>query len=120
MTKEEKIKAIYEKIADKTLSFGCWVMVDKFVSKRQICTIVYRDDKNDMDYFYTKEKWNVYIEDIIWHPVMIWDVLDYIEDKWEYNWEMWDILALWILKRKPIEEQSEECIDYVFNLLPKE
>lgn len=29
MTKEEMIKAIYEKIADKTLSFGCVIQDEK-------------------------------------------------------------------------------------------
>ncbi len=131
MNKEEIIEAIYEKIADKTLSFGCWCIVEKFVSKRQICSMVYQDDKNDMNYFYTKEKWNVYIEDIIWHPVMIWDVLYYIEqnawnNKWlvniwwldeiyrDYDWMLFD---LWEDKRKSIENQSKKCIEWVYNLI---
>lgn len=119
MTKEEKIKAIYEKIADKTKNFWCKI-------ERQwnyYIVIEWRHFIYEKTWKYLKTT-SQSIEELscesIWHPVMIWDVLDYIEEKWEYNWEVWDILALWIFKRKPIEEQSEECIDYVFNLLPKE
>lgn len=105
-----------------------------------------------IDRFYYPMRSNINI----WHPVMIWDVLDYIWDTktseiideklstleihkwWDYwnfeeirdlwachNWIMEDVIEiklnqLWKEKRKPLEEQSLECIDYVFNLLPKE
>lgn len=83
------------------------------------------------------------IKKIIWHDVYIWDVLDYFEKKFfrfitaeeEYqetwnvsNWlrywlkkeEMNSILSLmwkWEHKRKPITEQSDSCIEYIFNLI---
>lgn len=53
---------------------------------------------------------------IIWHPVMIWDVLDYF---WEKEWAMTldEILRVWEKKKFPIEDQSDNCIDYVYNLI---
>jgi hypothetical protein len=47
--------------------------------------------------------------------VMIWDVLDWIE-KWNF-FDKIVILQLWKEKRKPIEKQSEECIEYFYNLI---
>lgn len=86
MTKEEKIKAIYEEIAE-------WI-------------------------------YDSYSEDETIFPVMIWDVLDFYSKKlWTfqlYNNTTMDLLEVWKEKRKPIEEQSGDCIDFVFNLLPKE
>jgi len=65
--------------------------------------------------------------------VMIWDVLDRINKncEWrnnfkedifelEYNWMVRHystILDVWLNKRKPIEEQSEHCIKYIYDLL---
>ena len=74
-----------------------------------------------MDYrFKWKNEWELRYK-IIGHPVMIWDVYDYHEKdcQW-YLMNMWqeDMLQRqWLEKRKPIEEQSDECIDFVFSLL---
>lgn len=62
------------------------------------------------------------LEEIIWHPVMIWCVLDYTEVKellYEEDWTNIQeyIIEYWENKRLPIEEQSEECIKYIFNLI---
>lgn len=53
---------------------------------------------------------------IIWHPVMIWDVLDYF---WNKKWAMTldRILRFWENKINPIEEQSDECVDYIYGLI---
>jgi len=51
----------------------------------------------------------------IWHPVMIWDVLDYINTK--SSTVLKYINEDWKNKRLPIEEQSKECIEYVYNLI---
>ena len=128
MTREEQIKAIYEKIADKTLSFGCKIIM------------------RDREYIFISEwnkkieniKWNLYLnteakyildficpDKIIWHPVMIWDVLDYWENLeenknywWYYQYEVIkDIIEFWKEKRKPIEEQSDDTIEFIFNLI---
>ena len=83
MTREEQIKAIYEKI---------WP---------------------------TRFGWNKYWE---FDFVMIWDVLDYIEKNIKLNQiKIHNIKVdndnLWKEKRKPIEEQSDDCINYIFDLI---
>ena len=109
MTKQEKIDKIYKEIANKEFSFWCKYR-DTMDSK-----VVYIE--KDKLYPHWRLDWdNVFYE---WHPVMIWDVLDYIVENqlwWaEYQWAC----DKWSKLRKPIEEQSEECISFIYNLLPK-
>lgn len=171
-TKQEKIEYIYEKIANKDLNFGClFKYKDIDFAKLRIC--------------WTKESWWIigwiesgYLKEasrenfinntiIIWHPVMIWDVLDWIENNLN-NWtkccecwgdiiyedfyycgecgnedesenlvflNKWDLVIenewrderfinndiyLWKDLKLPIEYQSNECIDFVYNLLTEE
>lgn len=56
----------------------------------------------------------------LWHPVMIWDVLDFVEkqDKpiWWYLNLACSIIAYFNYLRKPIDDQTIECIEYVYNL----
>ena len=61
---------------------------------------------------------------IIWHPVMIWDALDFFQKNYhsvkrEKLFDMLDFCVRWEDKIKPIEEQSQECIDFVESLIPK-
>lgn len=51
--------------------------------------------------------------------IMIWDTLDYLQSN---NMLSACIDILWIRnnKRKPIQEQSDECIRYIYSLLPPE
>lgn len=134
MFEQDKIKAIYEKVANKTLSFGCKIL-EKYEWKNYTHTIIEIINESEEYYFIRYMDWiwnfNKLKTKIIWHPVMIWDVLDYIEnfedwmenkiadEKWLYFWssEYNHITYLWHNKRLPIEEQSEECIDYVYNLI---
>lgn len=148
MERQEMIDKIYEKIADKTLSFGCKCKYDIWEKSVIIwkpyniwkISISYKwhdvsedddiysfDNQKNMNNFSTLEveKENLLI---IGHPVMIWDVFEYI---WNINLKnsIWkeDIVwihnhkvmvdKLWKEKRKPIDEQSEECIEYVYNLI---
>lgn len=122
MNKEQKIAKIYEEIADKTLSFWCKIESEYWIVKRvhnyyePRLQVEWSDEVlNESDYW------------IIGHPVMIWDVLYYVQKNltraelwyWRINWIEVEIQAF-IAKRdctKPIEEQSEECIDFVFSLL---
>ena len=61
---------------------------------------------------------------IIWHPVMIGDVLDWAVKKWSMirydDMQCVNILYLWTEKRKPIDDQSDECIKFIYSLLPQE
>lgn len=74
---------------------------------------------------------NWYIEDLevfvktIWHPVMIGEVLELIDrmaddrDQEWYDERLETLIGVWKIKTKPIEDQSDECIDYIYNLIQK-
>ncbi len=60
---------------------------------------------------------------------MFGDILDWKKEKYQLDCTMRiglspeeisinKITYLWKEKRKPIEDQSEECINYIFNQLP--
>ena len=99
----EKIEAIYKEIANKELSFGCNYSQVVFWNKYY----------NKVDNKY--KKWILTWEEIIWHDVMVWDVLDW---SWVMSIELLvDLEVQWKHKRLPIEKQTEKCIDYVYNLI---
>ena len=66
-----------------------------------------------------------YCDEVLWikNRVLIWDVLDWIDNKkmtdWDKSVNRLNIVAIWKNKRLPIEEQSEETIKYIYNLLTK-
>lgn len=182
-TRQEKIDFIYEKIARKELKFWCKLQVRKRISwwkltfekwfefilvfSRENQNVVYVNEK----FWYTLTFANSEFEDlkVIWLPVMIGDVLEWIENNLN-NWYVkcckcwadmiyedfyycsneecenddepedfvflnkWDLVIenawrdtrfinkdnfLWKKLNKPIEEQSDECIDFVYSLLEK-
>ena len=144
MTREEKLEVIYKEMANKEASFGCRY---KFIKKYQYCdwawfepwdiiTLCKRDAKYEDSFLTTffrdialiKKDVYDYVK-IIWHPVMIGDVLDWIEPYWsgyvqsvEFTDRRRRKMNLVLLqrdnKRLPIDEQSDECIDYVYGLIP--
>ena len=138
MNRLEKIEAIYNQIANKELSFGCYIEDEcSETFWRQVLSHI-EIDTPDWNYYKEECWWASYnvIEDlrhiygidktrflkeykVIWHPVMIGDVLEIIFNKEEFNdWDIIvDINTKWKKKRKPIEEQSEEAINYIYNLL---
>lgn len=174
MTRTEKISAIYAEMANKEETFWCKVLVDtqkrfgnRLESESGIeDTIIGKiRDPDDFRKFNLEDNWPSYddwqynnideeeftcITEVIWHPVMIWDVLDYLEDKrfycekckkivdwrdvsdcrfwWEYYCDICNneylvdiksnILFDWSKKREPIEAQSDECVDFVYSLIP--
>lgn len=78
----------------------------------------------------TRFGWNEYWE---FEFVMIWDVLDYMEknkDELFFQWDMdiqnfvsyyWEsikiFIDIWQEKRKSLEEQSDDCIECIYNLI---
>ena len=154
MTRAEKISAIYAEMANKKLTLGCKVKFSKWI---------YRIIDRENVWFlssYKGQDWDIHntiviedgvnsrcysIEEIIWHPVMIWDIIDWIEKKdFDINkkipWFWFDdeeeicdesklfliqdyytdkIIAFWDKKREPIESQSDDCIDYIYSLIGK-
>lgn len=138
MTREEKITAIYKEMANKELTFGCTAkLTTKKGTQHDVILIgdIFNGEKyfvakdsldKDVDWFYT----NDWYYEFIWHPVMIGDVIDYVEPYWkgyaqdvkfdrERKRKIDIALLQWDKKREPIEKQSDECIDFVYSLIKK-
>ena len=172
MTRDEKISAIYAEMANKELTFWCklkfdigwkksiynesdpatepnyWIIkweceyedsVQLFLNYAFWSYAYFRTDCEDEVLTYSDDY------EIIWHPVMIWDVIDWIEKKefdvnkpipwfWfeedeEFNDEtkllliqdyyVDNLISYWDKKRESIESQSEDCIDYIYSLIGK-
>lgn len=47
-------------------------------------------------------------------PVMIGDVLDWMEERMIWPFE---ILIIWKTKREPLDKQSDDCVNYIYSLL---
>lgn len=131
MNKQEIIDKIYEVVADKTLSFGCNIYFsvrnewDYFSYITEYPNFTYLVDNHkivthDIKDWCLKcwlERWDE--KKIIWHPVMIGDLLDYMQSNYMLG-ECIDLLWVRNDKRKPIDEQSEYCIRYVYDLITKQ
>jgi len=125
MTKEEMLLAIYNEMADKTLSEWC-IVFNKVSWTNDIVWNIYItfDDKliePRFDRLMEKDEYK-----IIWHPVRIGDVLDWFdknnpEHLWWWNWVINGeiIVREWNNLRLPIDEQSDECIEFIYNLIKK-
>ena len=130
---------IYEVIADSDLEFWCKFQICKWWRvKTYICSDKYWREwiYNDEHNMVTKQSKEIDFDKLYraWKPVMIWDVLDwywelhpvYMEiekhfNKWatfvytDVNWV--NINSMWEHLRKPIDEQSEECIKFIYSLI---
>lgn len=126
-------------MANKELTFGCKVKFSKW-----IYSIIDRENVWFLD-SYKGVDWNIRntiviedgvnsrcysIEEIIGHPVMIGDVIDWIEPYWkgyaqdvrfskERKRKIDIALLQWDKKREPIEAQSGGCIDFIYSLIKK-
>lgn len=151
-SRQEMIDAIYAKIANKDLSFGCKIFHKveswkRWFKARIITDSIKRDDwifywvkldsENSVTWLQEKEM------EIIGHPVMIGDVIDFIEKNTQgvepettkseraIKIQLWcsrgkaieifteHIIFVWQNKRFPIEEQPDKCIDFVYSLISK-
>lgn len=133
-TREEMITKIYQEIADKTLSEWCLIDYDlKQDWKTYIMKIIDVDMSNPkyvsykiwLDRYNSRDiQSNIHKFETIWHPVMIWDILYYMDyDIKSWNRDDWqlckDLVCHYREQRKPIEAQDDDCIKFVFDLLPK-
>lgn len=142
MNREEKIKKIYEKVANKELTLWCKVKygdtewVEHFYIWEWDFWWKLLWKETTIEWYAScsieTEEWEE-IENM-WHYVMLWDVFDF-HFKLEYNaWSgkdletrirMFDdfnskahkIYMVWEEKRKPIDEQSDKCIDLIYDLI---
>lgn len=141
MTKQEMLQEIYKEMADKTLSFGCmlkywnetWLYLKSDDKRHYVYTdssVVVQEKEvksvkltgkslNDENLVITKQdRINDYI---IWLPAMIWDILERLEENniTAYYNDLRNIVEKRKDKRKPIDDQTEECIKYVYSLINK-
>ena len=154
MTREDKIEAIYKDMANKEMSFWCLAKTNEDKTE-MICskltndwtsfsTIPYPDGRRcwfTTIYNLRNSEWinldsKRTIKEIIWHPVMIGDVLRQIRLLAGYALDNdlikksdfgnviaqhnYRITQIWEDFREPIEDQSDECIDYVYSLIQKD
>lgn len=135
MTREEKLEAIYKEMANKEPTFGCkakhttkrWLIYNVILVWQMIYWEKYfvRSDSlwYDVEWVYEKD-WTF---ETIWHPVMIWDVIKRIKENreiiyWEHLVKLLGQLSrpwLWRELGLSIDDQAEECIDYVYSLIKK-
>jgi hypothetical protein len=118
---EDKIDKIYEVISDKTLSFGCKI------KQWRLSTIIWKDydekwETNNryrmIDDWENTFTWLVSESSIIWHPILLWDVLDWVYNKVEDKWiDVKELIWIREQKRKSIKEQSEQCINFIYNII---
>lgn len=136
---KEMLDKIYEVIANKELTMWCKIYDS---SKDKFAYITNNNIHEQPDVIY--EDWTSsyvklhkeYIK-IIWHPVMIWDVLDWVltqtyiskedqiriigfdtgnKDSTVYFY--YNFIHMWEETRKPIEDQHRNCISLIYSLLP--
>lgn len=150
--KATMITKIYEAMARKDLSFWCLIKQHPHIKKT---TIYLWDEKNDDScmwsrFFYVYDKYeeypywespSTYSDDFRWsnknnkfeiigHPVLLSDVLNYIDDneKWQDDKSKhWDILLWnslyetgkysWNYSKPTIDDQITDCIEYIYNLI---
>lgn len=134
MTREEKLKAIYQEMANKEVSFGCRCRIndgEDVIFIRQNKTWSYLSIRENEEF--TVSLW--YTPEIIWHPVMIGDVISYLRKPFDkfielqpvgehwlvdfYFKSMKDLLIKWWDTRLSIDKQDDECIDFVYSLIKK-
>lgn len=140
-TRQQKIDTINDMIANKDLDY--WCIVESKYGKS-----IFLADKNRREIFRTNYRIVDFIGQdepmkIIGHPVMIGDVMDFFEEHSETDegtvtqWDgvktikigctkekkieilNYNLFLVWKKKREPIEEQPDECIDFIYSLISK-
>lgn len=117
MDRARKITAIYKEMANKELTPWCYIQV--------------KAQNEYGDFTYCLSRWDERptseIKEIIGHPVMIGDLIKRIKANreisyWEYLVKLLGQLSrpwLWRELGFCIDEQSEECVNYVYSLIQK-
>lgn len=136
MNKEEMLSRIYEVIADKTFKYWLNIIRNGMSKEKVVCIKSLADWRFRLETF-APSSFNQYwifmdlreLEDIVlyWHPIMIGDIIYWLKennDLFRYNND-WYILnkcysIRWDNYREPIEKQSDGCIKYIYDLLPKQ
>lgn len=129
------IDHIYSFMADTDLTLWCKVLTENgeyiINEDEDSASYITAFEREDMDYeednwmciltqnTFKMDGWEeIKITKIIWHPVLIGDILNWIQitrndikDSFRTTLD-----SLWNDYRKPIEDQSSECIEYIYHL----
>lgn len=147
MTREEKLVAIYAEMANKEDSFWLRFIAkfqdykDKYFDARELTTLFWREDEDwevfreaitdggllRNHYYLDENAWYIphikrgEVLKIIWHPVMLGTIFEwYSSSRWFINSQfVMELVDKWTGYDESIDEQSDECIDYVYSLIPK-
>ena len=116
-------------MSDKTLSEGCKYITDTYTRTVRFDDVISDDNLRVYSERYDDSYW---IDEIIWHPLHIWDVLSYIESlPWSYWIGKWchtyktdkiiklseELLSIWEDKRNELAPTNEELVDYIYSLI---
>ena len=122
---KEKIDFIYEVVANKELSF--WTKV--YIKGRWEWILLSSDIWSIKIFKPNVWVWRVRCDGMkaIWKPIMLWDLLDRIEKSWiqgliydrplgNHSITLYDTQVLRYRKEKtkPIEDQDDECIMFIY------
>lgn len=141
--RDQKIASIYQEMANKELNLGCKIKVEYLTYyhwetggeesySKEDNLIIWADwiasnGEVELDESYlSKADPNWYIEEletyikIIWHPIMIGSIFErYSSNKWFINAQfVIELIDKWAGYDTPIEAQSDECVDFVYSLIP--
>ena len=107
ISREEKIKAIYEEIANKEWDIYCGI-IEK-----------YRLDWTEDRKIYI---WDIlsYISDIVWwaHTARYFELEETYEEM--YRTDFMELIRVWSCYHQELEKQDDECVDYVYNIISKQ
>ena len=124
LSREEKLKRIYEVVSNKTLTRWCYILKDGlgyFITEadevKLLCRQEWLPHNNSSMVFVFKDDVRCYT--ILWHPVMLWDVLEYNTHSWEKAIESNEILFAWwdLHYSEELKYCKNTCVDYVYSLL---
>ena len=116
---QDKYKKIMEVFSDKTLSIGCII---KYIwTYEKVIHYNLEDERLLLDMWqYSADLQDV---EIIWHPLHIWDVLDWMDKQDIQRLDgrhpaQRSLLILWKDKRLPLQVEDTDLVDFIYNLLP--
>ena len=123
-TNQDKYQKIMEVMSDKTLSFGCKIIVNNPYKWDIVMDYAYGDHTEDSWYIIVSNSTLWYkillkeIKEIIWHPLHIWDVLYWMDNNYDIpDDELRIFLNLWKDKRLPLAPTDIELVDYIYSLI---
>lgn len=102
MKRREKIAAIYEEMANTEIELWWDRWSFEVFGNYQLLSIKY---------------WF----DVIWHPVMIGTIFEWVSKKeWFVGSDFaMELINIWSWYDKPIDEQSDKCVDFIYSLIEK-